>query len=261
MVLDQLRVLAAGEDAADAGERELSARAAQAEAEQALVARVPEDLRFFFTELLRLARAYSALDDLEHYQSTRLQRLFRRAVLDLGRALAPRGLLGAEDDLFFAPRAAVERAVAEGEAGFAPGGELRRRAAEGRAAYLAAKERPPRWVLADDAPAQPATGGLRGIPGSPGVAEGPVFRVRSVEDFPRFPRGAVLVARTTNPAWTPLFHAASAVVTESGGPLSHGAVTARELGLPAVMAVKGCMELPDGARVRVDGGKGEVVRG
>jgi len=87
-----------------------------------------------------------------------------------------------------------------------------------------------------------------------------VFRVRSVEDFPRFPHAAVLVARTTNPSWTPLFHAAAAVVTESGGPLSHGAVTAREMGLPAVMAVKGCMDLPDGTRVRVDGARGEIVR-
>ena len=63
-----------------------------------------------------------------------------------------------------------------------------------------------------------------------------MFRVRSVEDFPRFPHAAVLVARTTNPSWTPLFHAAAAVVTESGGPLSHGAVTAREMGLPAAPA-------------------------
>ena len=55
---------------------------------------------------------------------------------------------------------------------------------------------------------------------SPGMAEDPVFIVRSSDDFASFPPGAVLVARTTNPAWTPLFHAACALVTESGGPLS-----------------------------------------
>ncbi len=257
VVLDQLKVLVARDGPDDPMERELAARAAQAEAEQALLSRVPEDLRFFFMELLRLARAYSALDDLEHYQSTRLQRLFRRAMLDMGRALADRGLLSAEDDLFFARRAVVEAAVAAGEEAFAG---VKRAAAAGRAGYGAARERSPRWALGEEAAPPAAPGALRGIPGSPGVAEGPVFRVRSAEDFPRFPRGAVLVARTTNPSWTPLFHAAAAVITESGGPLSHGAVTAREMGLPAVMAVKGCMELPDGTRVRVDGARGEIMR-
>ncbi len=257
VVMDQLKVLLARDGADDPTERELAARAAQAEAEQELLSGVPEDLRFFFMELLRLARAYSALDDLEHYQSTRLQRLFRRAILDMGRALATRGCLAAEDDLFFARRAVVEAAVAAGEEAFAG---VKRAAAVGRAGYDAARERSPRWVLGEEAAPPAAPGALRGIPGSPGVAEGSVFRVRSVEDFPRFPHAAVLVARTTNPSWTPLFHAAAAVVTESGGPLSHGAVTAREMGLPAVMAVKGCMDLPDGTRVRVDGARGEIVR-
>ncbi len=70
----------------------------------------------------------------------------------------------------------------------------------------------------------------------------------------------MLVARATNPAWTVLFYQAKAVVTESGGPLSHGAVTAREMGIPAVMAVRGVLEkLKDGDRVHVDGGRGYVT--
>jgi pyruvate,water dikinase len=69
----------------------------------------------------------------------------------------------------------------------------------------------------------------------------------------------VLVARTTNPTWTPLFYSAVAVVTESGGPLSHGAVTAREMQIPAVMAVRGCLtRLKNGNRIRVDGTQGRV---
>jgi len=100
---------------------------------------------------------------------------------------------------------------------------------------------------------------LRGLPGSPGQATGKCFRVRGPEDFARFPAGSVLVARTTNPAWTPLFYAAAAVITESGGPLSHGAVTAREMGLPAVMSVRGIMEIvSDGQAVTVDGTRGIV---
>ncbi len=100
---------------------------------------------------------------------------------------------------------------------------------------------------------------LHGIAGSAGVVTGQVFQVRGPDDFGRFPAGAILVARTTNPAWTPLFYSAAGVVVESGGPLSHGAVTARELGLPAVMAVRGALAaLHDGQQVRVDGARGEV---
>ena len=104
-------------------------------------------------------------------------------------------------------------------------------------------------------------GALRGLPGSPGSAEGPVCRVFSVEDFGSFVPGSVLVARTTNPAWTPLFYSAVAVITESGGPLSHGAVTAREVGIPAVMAVHGALAaLRDGEARAVNGTQGTVLR-
>ena len=103
------------------------------------------------------------------------------------------------------------------------------------------------------------SGRLRGLSGSPGCADGEVFQVLSPDDFSGFPKGAVLVARTTNPAWTPLFYSACAVVTESGGPLSHGAVTAREMGIPAVMSVHRVLStLKNGRRVRVDGTHGTV---
>jgi pyruvate,water dikinase len=86
--------------------------------------------------------------------------------------------------------------------------------------------------------------------------------VRGPDDFGRFPAGSILVARTTSPAWTPLFYSAAGLVTESGGPLSHGAVTAREMQLPAVMSVRGVMtSLRDGLVVTVDGTKGVVWLG
>ena len=104
-----------------------------------------------------------------------------------------------------------------------------------------------------------AEDGWKGIPGSPGKATAPVFLLQGSQDFGSFPKGAVLVARTTNPAWTPLFYGASAVITESGGPLSHGAVTAREMQKPAVMGVRGIMQmLSNGQVVEVDGTRGTV---
>jgi len=71
--------------------------------------------------------------------------------------------------------------------------------------------------------------------------------------------GAVLVASATDASWSPLFIKAGAVVVERGGPLSHAAILARELGLPAVLNVPGATEVLDGEQVTVDGDAGVVV--
>jgi len=236
-------------------ERDLKVRMQQAELE--LFNRLPEDLRFFFHEILRLARVYTSLDDTEHYQTTRLTLGLRRGLRELGRRLQGLGAVEEPMDVFFARAAELEDAVRRDEpAGWKELGEAIRREKD---SYLSDRARTPDWVLGEAR--REETGGdcLSGIPGSPGSAEGPVFQVLSPEDFARFPKGAVLVARTTNPTWTPLFYSAAAVVTESGGPLSHGAVTAREMQIPAVMSVKGSLSLlKNGRRVRVDGGAGKV---
>ena len=75
-----------------------------------------------------------------------------------------------------------------------------------------------------------------------GTATGPVRHVRGPADFRRVRPGDVLICRETDPAWTPLFSVAAAVVTETGGVLSHAAIVAREVGIPAVLAVEGAME-------------------
>ncbi|MBV9108671.1 MAG: phosphoenolpyruvate synthase [Gemmatimonadetes bacterium] len=256
VVLENLRLMLMQGEVADPAEREVELRARQSAAERDFLAAMPEPLRNFAAELLRLTRAYTALDDLEHYQTTRLSIPFRAAILEVGRRLAARGVLASPDDVFFLRKRTLTDLIERDGDASAAGDEARRNRAE----YDEAKGRTPPRVFGEE-PAAPADGALRGLPGSPGVAEGPVCRVHGVEDFARFTPGSVLVARTTNPAWTPLFYSAVAVVTESGGPLSHGAVTAREVGVPAVMAVHGALTaLQDGERVRVNGSQGTVVR-
>jgi pyruvate,water dikinase len=79
------------------------------------------------------------------------------------------------------------------------------------------------------------------------------------QDFDRMRPGDVLVAGTTTPAWTPLFAMASAVVTDIGGPLSHGSIVAREYGIPAVMGTGvATKRIRDGQTITVDGGAGTV---
>jgi len=259
VVLDNIRVMMDVGAAGDPYARERESKFRMQQAEMALFAKVPEDLRLFFWEIVRLVRVYTALDDLEHYQTTRLTLPLRRGLRALGSRLKERGVVSEELDVFFAGARAIQEAVeVETPAGWSA---LAAAIAEGKAAYQRDRVRTPAWILGE-ASAAPGTaeGALTGLAGSAGVAEGPVFLVLSSDDFGRFPKGAVLVARTTNPAWTPLFYSAAAVVTESGGPLSHGAVTAREMRIPAVMSVRGVLgRLKNGDRVRVDGAAGRVV--
>jgi pyruvate,water dikinase len=232
-------------------------KVAAQKAEMRIFTCVPEPLKFFVYETLRLARVYTSLDDLEHYQTTRLNRPLRRALRELGARLVSRGVCHESMDIFFARRSQLENAI---QADNAEGWQaLCASIRAQKAAYKADAERKPEWNLGED-PVDVADGAeIAGLPGSPGSAEGLVYVVNSPDDFARFPRDAVLVARTTNPAWTPLFYSACAVVTESGGPLSHGAVTAREMRIPAVMSVRGCLSrLENGQRVRVDGTRGQV---
>ncbi|NIV28090.1 MAG: phosphoenolpyruvate synthase, partial [Anaerolineae bacterium] len=100
---------------------------------------------------------------------------------------------------------------------------------------------------------------VRGQPGSAGRVEGMVQRIDSPDEGDRLQPGEILVASTTNVGWTPLFPRAAAVVTDVGGSLSHAAIVARELGIPAVV---GCgdatVRLKTGDRVLVDGRRGVV---
>ncbi len=114
---------------------------------------------------------------------------------------------------------------------------------------------------ADPAEADPLVGTLRGTPGSAGRATGPVRLVHGPDDFAAVRPADVLVCRFTDPAWTPLFGVVAAVVTETGGLLSHAAIVAREHRLPAVLGVPGVLAaLRDGETVTVDGGAGSVHR-
>jgi rifampicin phosphotransferase len=100
---------------------------------------------------------------------------------------------------------------------------------------------------------------ITGFPGAAGVVEGIARVLRTPEDAAQLGDGEILVAPVTNIGWTPIFPRAAAVVTDVGAPLSHAAIVARELGIPAVV---GCgnatMRLHSGDRVRVDGGAGTV---
>jgi pyruvate,water dikinase len=100
---------------------------------------------------------------------------------------------------------------------------------------------------------------LLGMPGSAGKAEGLVRRLDSPEEGAKLQTGEILVAAQTNIGWTLFFPRAAALVTDVGAPLSHAAIVARELGIPAVVNCgDATARLHTGDRVRVDGSTGRV---
>ncbi|KAK8798692.1 hypothetical protein WA158_007776 [Blastocystis sp. Blastoise] len=99
---------------------------------------------------------------------------------------------------------------------------------------------------------------LKGMPTSAGIVEGKAVVVLDPREG-HLKKGDILVAPATDPAWTPLFVPASGVVIAIGGPLTHGSIVAREMGIPCVVNVNNLMEkVKNGMRIRIDGGKGTV---
>ncbi len=99
-----------------------------------------------------------------------------------------------------------------------------------------------------------------GVPVSPGKVKAQVRLVRNMEDASAIKSGEIMVSGFTDIGWTPYYTVASALITEMGSPLSHGAVVAREFGLPAVVGVSGIMdELSTGDMVALDAYNGTIV--
>ncbi|MBV9455314.1 MAG: hypothetical protein JOZ19_14565 [Rubrobacter sp.] len=217
-------------------------------------------LRTIFLKLLREARCLLQIREDTHFYATLPLPTIRRTLLELGRRLVIIGVLASPKDIFHLKLSELERV----DGRWPPPSQL---ADELRKVMLRRKER--RAELESTPLIDPRLFGrteleggvlLSGTPGSPGVAEGPVRIIRDGSQFDKLRPGEVLVAPYTNPAWTPLFQRAAAVVVDSGGAASHAAIVAREYGIPAVMGtIEGTKKLTDGQRVMVDGDQGRVA--
>jgi pyruvate,water dikinase len=117
------------------------------------------------------------------------------------------------------------------------------------------------WFMENDVSAPTRDGGeqVYGIPASPGRYTGTVRIVRNESEFGKIQPGDVLVCPITTSAWSALFSNIGALVTDTGGVLSHPAIIAREYGIPAVLATGNATSmLQDGQPVTVDGASGQV---
>jgi pyruvate,water dikinase len=198
--------------------------------------------------------------DTMHFELTRIFPVFRRILHELGLHWTERGLLPDPEQIFFLTFDEIEAGVSQDE-------PMHALAAQRREEYEANKLRPWPNVIHGEheeytqaaEPTQDEAGRLQGVAGSPGVVSGRARVIRGPEEFHRLQKGDILIAPITNPVWTPLFAIASGVVTEVGGILSHGAIVAREYGIPAVMSITGATQrILEGQDVTVDGDKGRV---
>lgn len=214
--------------------------------------------------LLQFTQQYMRLREDQRFAWQESLAAKRAAFLNIGRQLAAQNVLSAPEDVFFLTLDELRRYVH----GSVSANLLRERA-------LARRREVREWqgasypaFLQGDAPmteeAENRGREFRGIGVSPGVAVGPARVAPGPQSLPRLSRELtgteILVTVSTDPGWTPLFLRLRGLVMERGGQLSHGAVVAREYGLPAVAGIPGVVaRIRDGQRLMVDGNRGVVT--
>ncbi|GAB4577278.1 MAG: hypothetical protein Fur0022_00090 [Anaerolineales bacterium] len=220
-------------------------------------------LRKLFVTALTHARCLFQMREDTHFYATLAQPLVRHATLELGRRLEQVGAVHLATDVFHLKLGELE-ALGEpwppsAETIACIGAWVARRKAK-RESLANTPMVDPRLLVGEPGVSSREDLLLTGSAGSPGIARGPVCIVRDASEFGKLQAGDVLVAPATNPAWTPLFQRAVAVVVDMGGSASHAAIVAREYGVPAVMGtVNGTQQLRDGQWVQVDGSHGFVL--
>lgn len=187
----------------------------------------------------------------------------RSLLLRLGEWLVERGRLSSREDIFYFKIEERADLLAGGSSDWRRVVQARR-AERDRNLTISAPDTIRDWndvVRGMDAASVVASEGIfHGIPISAGQVVGPVRFVRSMEDWSRVSRGDILVVSVIDPGMAPLFGVAAGLVAEMGGTLSHGAIIAREYGLPAVANVSGITtRLKEGDRISVDAERGEII--
>lgn len=220
-----------------------------------------------FRATLSFAQRYTILREDQRYYWQKSMYGKRRAFVRIGQVWAAQGVFARSDDIFFLTLDEIW-GVARG---WLRVPEIRKLIVERRTEFEALQGMPyPAFLRGQCAPGEVALGcdgaprRLSGLPVSPGRVRGPALVVSGPAALDaawrRTSSNSVLVTSSTDPAWTPLFLRVGGLVMERGGQLSHGAVVAREYGLPAVVGVVGALDrITDGQLIEVDGGTGTVT--
>jgi phosphohistidine swiveling domain-containing protein len=210
--------------------------------------------------LLKRARDLAGLREVPKFFAVLILAQARALLWEIGEELTRSGRLERAEDIYFVTLPEAQVALA--------GKDLHSVVRERRATYEheLSRRHVPRVLLSDGTEPTAeavldavADGALRGTPASPGTV---TAKARVILDptGARLEPGEILVAPSTDPGWTPLFLTAGGLVMEMGGAMSHGAVVAREYGIPAVVGVPDATErIITGQRITVDGSAGMIA--
>lgn len=210
--------------------------------------------------LLGRARELAGLREMPKFCIVLLLARARALLWPVGEELAKAGRLEKAEDIFFVSLPEAKVALA--------GGDLRPMVRQRRERYQqeVARRHVPRILLSDgtepmdEVPeATDPAGTMRGTPASSGIVEAKAHVILEPTGA-RLEPGEILVAPSTDPGWTPLFLTAGGLVMEMGGAMSHGAVVAREYGIPAVVGVQDATgRIVTGQKIKVDGSAGRIT--
>jgi pyruvate,water dikinase len=186
--------------------------------------------------------------------------LFRRYFLHIGDLLAAKGYIPSGSDVFYLTSDEIKELSTSSRLTFDCDSlieKMKREIQEYSDIEL------PTVIYGDTSPPPVRKGSiakrLKGLPTSRGYYEGKARVITTTEEFIKIQKGDVLVIPYSDASWTPLFSKAGAVVSESGGLLSHCSIVAREYGIPAVVAVDGVTKIEDDTLLLVDGFTGNVL--
>jgi len=243
---------------ADLDQRDRDLQRAREEAEEKLRKSVPFPLRPSVTKLLDVVRRFTRMREHLRGHVVEVLGMFRSIALEASRRIEVREPEAGPNAAFFLTLAEVRRVLYDENERVAIRVQRRRLEYERNQAL----PEPPATFVGfppDDAGVAPTSKRLQGLAASRGVAEGKVRILRDPSQAADFEPGEVLVVAAADTGWAPLFLAASGVVTELGGPLSHAAIILREYAVPAVVNVTNATRsLRDGDLVRLDGDVGTV---
>ena len=272
--LTQLKRYVAMDDSEDPFE----AHQRQAQEREELVAtlreRIPDDLRPQFDGMLQMSQQFLPISEDHNFTiDQRFSSVIRYGVLRLGDKLVADGALSDREDVCYLTHDEIGE-IAEGR----DTSDLADLVRERRQQFMQQRTITPPPAIGTPPPADmppdplvtkffgfgvqqdddPST--ITGYPASNGAVTGVAKVVMTLDEADKVEPGDILVCRMTMPAWTPLFGIVSAVVSDSGGPLSHCAIVAREYGIPCVAGTQvGTSLIEDGKTVRVDGSTGIVT--
>ncbi len=270
-LLETLKLFIAGQGKSPY-ERQQAFAGQREQAVQAVQARLKGIKRWAFKKSLNWAQSLVPLRETGIAEIGLGYPLLRRMLDELGGRLTQAGAIAEADDIFWLEETEVEaliNAMAQAQPVTNFTEVTRQRQAEWRAAKRVTP--PPQlpfkgkylgvglgaWGITTDNEAESDT--IKGVGASPGRVTATACVLHGPEDFDQMRPGDILVAGTTTPAWTPLFTIAAGVVTDVGGPLSHGSIVAREYGIPAVLGTGvATKRIRSGRIITVDGSAGTV---